>query len=197
VVAAAGFSSEENLDVRWTHGLVIVATSWIACMFLGAIPLVLSGHWTSYLDACFEAMSALATTQERAVFAVPLLLLPQILFSELAIPPTLYSDVVATVEKAIAAIADDMVNYPMLDQVGGWNIKLYPGNYSSAAGWTLDIDLDGNPLMVLPVYDDYASRPTLSSETGAIFTVNMSDVFEGHARRQHPEQIVCMAERRI
>ena len=44
-------------------------------------------------------VSALATTQERAVFAVPLLLLPQILFSELAIPSNLYSDVVATVEK--------------------------------------------------------------------------------------------------
>ncbi len=46
-------------------------------------------------------VSALATTQERAVFAVPLLLLPQILFSELAIPDNLYSDVVATVEKAM------------------------------------------------------------------------------------------------
>ncbi len=44
-------------------------------------------------------VSALATTQERAVFAVPLLLLPQILFSQLAIPNNLYSDVVATVEK--------------------------------------------------------------------------------------------------
>lgn len=44
-------------------------------------------------------VSALATTQERAVFAVPLLLLPQILFSELAIPSHLYSDVVGTVEK--------------------------------------------------------------------------------------------------
>ncbi len=44
-------------------------------------------------------VSALAKTQERAVFAVPLLLLPQILFSELAIPNNLYSDVVATVEK--------------------------------------------------------------------------------------------------
>ena len=44
-------------------------------------------------------ISALATTQERAVFAVPLLLLPQILFSQLAIPNNLYSDVVATVEK--------------------------------------------------------------------------------------------------
>jgi ABC-type multidrug transport system permease subunit len=44
-------------------------------------------------------VSALATTQERAVFAVPLLLLPQILFSELAIPNNLYSDVVSVVEK--------------------------------------------------------------------------------------------------
>ena len=46
-------------------------------------------------------VSALATTQERAVFAVPLLLLPQILFSELAIPNNLYSDVVAALEKVM------------------------------------------------------------------------------------------------
>lgn len=46
-------------------------------------------------------VSALAATQERAVFAVPLLLLPQILFSELAIPGNLYSDVVAAVEKVM------------------------------------------------------------------------------------------------
>jgi len=44
-------------------------------------------------------VSALASTQERAVFAVPLLLLPQILFSQLAIPADLYSDTVAVVEK--------------------------------------------------------------------------------------------------
>ncbi|NIV74203.1 MAG: ABC transporter permease, partial [Gammaproteobacteria bacterium] len=46
-------------------------------------------------------VSAVSSTQERAVFAVPLLLLPQILFSELAIPANLYSDVVAAVEKAM------------------------------------------------------------------------------------------------
>ena len=46
-------------------------------------------------------ISALAMTQERAVFAVPLVLLPQILFSELAIPDNLYSDVVGAVEKAM------------------------------------------------------------------------------------------------
>ena len=46
-------------------------------------------------------VSAIAKTQERAVFAVPLMLLPQILFSELAIPNNLYSDVVAATEKAM------------------------------------------------------------------------------------------------
>jgi len=40
----------------------VVAAAWVGCMFLGAVPLVLSGHWGSYLDACFEAMSGLATT---------------------------------------------------------------------------------------------------------------------------------------
>jgi ABC-type multidrug transport system permease subunit len=44
-------------------------------------------------------VSALAGTQERAVFAVPLLILPQILFSEFAIPKEHFSDVVAAVEK--------------------------------------------------------------------------------------------------
>ena len=44
-------------------------------------------------------VSALARTQERAVFAIPLLLLPQILFSELAIPGEMFSDTVALVEK--------------------------------------------------------------------------------------------------
>jgi trk system potassium uptake protein TrkH len=31
-------------------------------MLLGALPLYLSGHWKSYLDACFEAMSIFTTT---------------------------------------------------------------------------------------------------------------------------------------
>jgi hypothetical protein len=46
-------------------------------------------------------ISALSPTQERAVFAVPLLILPQILFSELAIPADLFSDAVAAAEKAM------------------------------------------------------------------------------------------------
>ncbi len=44
-------------------------------------------------------ISSLASTQERAVGAVPLLLLPQILFSQFVMPPEYFSDTVATLEK--------------------------------------------------------------------------------------------------
>ena len=44
-------------------------------------------------------VSALAGTQERAVFAVPLLIIPQILFSEFAIPKEYFGDVVSVIEK--------------------------------------------------------------------------------------------------
>ncbi len=49
-------------DPNWMHGMVIVSLSWIVAMFLGAIPLHLSGHFKSYLDACFDSMSGFATT---------------------------------------------------------------------------------------------------------------------------------------
>lgn len=49
-------------DLSWMQGMVIVALSWVVAMFLGAIPLYLSGHWRCFLDACFEAMSGFATT---------------------------------------------------------------------------------------------------------------------------------------
>jgi len=48
--------------VTWMHGMLIVSLSWLVAMFLGAIPLFLSGHYQGYLDSCFEAMSGLATT---------------------------------------------------------------------------------------------------------------------------------------
>jgi trk system potassium uptake protein TrkH len=44
------------------QGMIVVSLSWLAATFLGAVPLYLSGHWNSYLDACFEAMSGFATT---------------------------------------------------------------------------------------------------------------------------------------
>ena len=49
-------------DLNWSQGLAVTSISWLVAMFLGAIPLVLSGHYLSYLDACFDAMSGFATT---------------------------------------------------------------------------------------------------------------------------------------
>lgn len=51
---------KRNLD--WVHGMVVVALSWVVAMFLGAIPMWLSGHWLSFLDACLDAMSGFTTT---------------------------------------------------------------------------------------------------------------------------------------
>jgi trk system potassium uptake protein len=48
-------------DLNWMQGMVVVSLSWLVTMFVGAIPLYLSDHWNSYLDACFETMSGLAT----------------------------------------------------------------------------------------------------------------------------------------
>ncbi len=49
-------------EPRWMHGMLIVSLVWFLAMLLGAIPLYLSGHYRSFLDACFEAMSGFATT---------------------------------------------------------------------------------------------------------------------------------------
>jgi trk system potassium uptake protein TrkH len=49
-------------DLNWMQGMIVVSLSWLVATILGAIPLYLSGHWNSYLDACFDAMSGFATT---------------------------------------------------------------------------------------------------------------------------------------
>ncbi|MFC1571925.1 TrkH family potassium uptake protein, partial [Candidatus Margulisiibacteriota bacterium] len=49
-------------DMNWSQGLTVTSISWLVAMFLGAIPLLLSGFYLSYLDACFDAMSGFATT---------------------------------------------------------------------------------------------------------------------------------------
>lgn len=54
--------SKEERILGWMHGMVVVALSWIVAMFLGAVPMWLSGHWLSFLDACFDSMSGFATT---------------------------------------------------------------------------------------------------------------------------------------
>ncbi|MFZ5801035.1 MAG: TrkH family potassium uptake protein [Candidatus Omnitrophota bacterium] len=49
-------------DLAWMHGMVVVSLSWIVAALLAAMPLFLSGHWLSFLDASFDAMSGFATT---------------------------------------------------------------------------------------------------------------------------------------
>jgi len=49
-------------DLNWMQGMLVVSLSWVAATLVGAIPLYLSGHWNSYLDACFDAMSGFSTT---------------------------------------------------------------------------------------------------------------------------------------
>ncbi len=49
-------------DLNTSHGMVVVSLSWLAAMLLSAVPLFLSGHYSSFLDACFETMSGFTTT---------------------------------------------------------------------------------------------------------------------------------------
>ena len=46
----------------WMVGMTTVGLSWLVAMVFAAIPLYLSGHFGSFLDACFDSMSGLATT---------------------------------------------------------------------------------------------------------------------------------------
>ncbi|MGD2059657.1 MAG: potassium transporter TrkG [Acidimicrobiia bacterium] len=51
---------EAKLD--WSHGMVVVALTWLVVPVLGAIPLLLSGHFVRPLDAFFDSVSGLTTT---------------------------------------------------------------------------------------------------------------------------------------
>jgi trk system potassium uptake protein TrkH len=53
-------NTEKGLN--WSQSMVVVALAWLAGAILGATPLYLSGHWKSYLDSVFDAMSGLTTT---------------------------------------------------------------------------------------------------------------------------------------
>lgn len=48
--------------VSWTRAVVAATLSWIAASLVAGVPLYLSSHYGSYLDAVFEAMSGLTTT---------------------------------------------------------------------------------------------------------------------------------------
>ena len=49
-------------DLTWFHGLVVASLGWLVAMGFGALPHFLSGHFKSYLDACFDLMSGYTTT---------------------------------------------------------------------------------------------------------------------------------------
>lgn len=51
-----------NREMTWMHGLVTTAFSWLIAMIIGAIPPYLSGHYGSFVDACFDLMSQYTTT---------------------------------------------------------------------------------------------------------------------------------------
>lgn len=55
-------SCRNDKDLTWMQGMIVVSLSWIVATILCAIPLYLSHHWVSFLDACFDAMSGLTTT---------------------------------------------------------------------------------------------------------------------------------------
>ncbi|MCM8817121.1 MAG: TrkH family potassium uptake protein [Candidatus Omnitrophica bacterium] len=56
------YFSPSPQELNWRQGMIIVALSWFVAMFVSALPLYLSGHFECFLDACFESMSAYATT---------------------------------------------------------------------------------------------------------------------------------------
>ncbi|MFH1406409.1 MAG: TrkH family potassium uptake protein [Candidatus Omnitrophota bacterium] len=56
------FLCRTKKEIGWMHGMVVAALSWLFASALGALPLYLSGHWASYLDAMFDATSGYATT---------------------------------------------------------------------------------------------------------------------------------------
>ncbi len=60
VLLSRNMHSEPRLD--WSHGMVVVALTWLTVPLIGSIPFMLSGHFGSPLDAYFDAMSGLSTT---------------------------------------------------------------------------------------------------------------------------------------
>ena len=55
-------SPRRSPQVTWGQGMAAAAASWLLGMLVAAVPLFLSGHYETFLDATFDAMSALTTT---------------------------------------------------------------------------------------------------------------------------------------
>ena len=52
----------ESSRLEWSHGMVVVGLTWLIVPAIGAVPLELSGHYGSFIDPYFDAMSGLTTT---------------------------------------------------------------------------------------------------------------------------------------
>jgi trk system potassium uptake protein TrkH len=52
----------EESKLNWSHGMVVVALTWLIVPVIGAVPLLLSGHFSHPIDALFDAISGLTTT---------------------------------------------------------------------------------------------------------------------------------------
>ena len=65
LAASIGLILELTLSSRgaadWQHGMIVAAIAWVAAPLFGAIPLHLSGHYSTFLGAYFDAMSGFAT----------------------------------------------------------------------------------------------------------------------------------------
>ncbi|MBO5327244.1 MAG: TrkH family potassium uptake protein [Clostridia bacterium] len=56
------FKKPKNTSLRSRDGFVIVSLSWIVLSLFGAIPFMLTGATTSFVDALFETVSGFTTT---------------------------------------------------------------------------------------------------------------------------------------
>jgi ABC transport system ATP-binding/permease protein len=83
---------------------LLVAVEWSIAL-RGPMLLQLIALWGASLCGTGLGLlvSAISSSQERAVGAVPLLILPQILFSEFAIPAESFSNAVSRIEKLMPA----------------------------------------------------------------------------------------------
>lgn len=63
----------KNTDLRSRDGFVIVSLSWIVLSLFGALPFMLTGATTSYVDALFETVSGFTTTGSSIMTDVEIL----------------------------------------------------------------------------------------------------------------------------
>lgn len=68
VVGAVGVARlRTRARLSWTPAFITLAWSWLLGAVAAAVPLYLSGHYDSYADAAFEALSGLTTTGSTTV----------------------------------------------------------------------------------------------------------------------------------